>query len=219
MLDEEKKMLETFFMDLTAAINKVAAETGSPNEAPIHLYFFSRQERDHLMKAVCRQQSVMSAPAVRDLLGLRQAIDQPMFSILQDEVVHRKALRFHSYGLLPVLEQACFFGHENWTVKRQDGTKVNLHQVFNDGFFNYQLPYLRKPDGTISFPGKKLEHKDGFYPARARFSDQIPIEYIWGAKNRLACTKTKLSTRFCWKSTSGAIIPIEHGAYLMKNLT
>jgi hypothetical protein len=112
-IEEERRLMERFFLGLTQAITRVANEVSSPDEAPIHLYFFSRQERDFLMKSVCRQPSLMSARAVRDLLGLRQAIDQPMFSILQDEVQHRKALKFHSYGLLPLLEQACFLTATN----------------------------------------------------------------------------------------------------------
>jgi hypothetical protein len=184
-LDEEKVLLEAFFTSLTDAIQKVANEAGSPDEAPIHLYFFSRQERDILMKAVRRQPSLISARAVRDLLGLRQAIDQPMFSILQDEVQHRKALKFHSYGLLPILEQAAYFDRKNWVVKRKDGTSVDLSLVFRDGLFNYALPFNRNPDGSIAFLRDELVHKDGYYPARARFGDQLPIEYIWGAKGRL----------------------------------
>ena len=184
-LDEEKKLMEKFFQDLTQAITKVANEVGSPDEAPIHLYFFSRQERDVLMKSVCRQPSLMSARAVRDLLGLRQAIDQPMFSILQDEVQHRKALKFHSSGLLPILEQASFFDRKQWTAKRKDGSLVDLSLVFRDGFFNYSLPYHRNPDDSISFLGDEYRQKDGYYPARARFGDQLPIEYLWGAKGRL----------------------------------
>ncbi len=118
-LDEEKKLLEAFFQELTQAITKVANEVGSPDEAPIHLYFFSRGESDTLMEAVRRQPSLISARAVRDLLGLRQAIDQPMFSILQDEVLHRKALRFHSSGILPILDQASFFDNNNLDGKTQ----------------------------------------------------------------------------------------------------
>ncbi|MGD6851081.1 MAG: DEAD/DEAH box helicase [Candidatus Bathyarchaeia archaeon] len=182
-LDEEQKLMEAFFKDLTDAITKVAKEVGSPYEAPIHLYFFSRQERDVLMKAVCRQPSLISAQAVRDLLGLRQAIDQPMFSIIQDEVVHRKALRYHSSGLLPILDQACFFDRGQWRVKRKDGSIVDLALVFRDGLFNYSLPFHRNPDGTIGF--LKEGPNDGYYPARARFGDQLPIEYLWGAKGRL----------------------------------
>lgn len=182
-IDEERAMMEAFFKGLTEAITKVANAVGSPEEAPIHLYFFSRQERDVLMKAVCRQPSLISARAVRDLLGLRQAIDQPMFSILQDEVAHRKALRFHSSGLLPILEQACFFDRNQWKAKRKDGTIVDLAMVFRDGFFNYSLPFHRNKDGTIAF--LKEGKNDGYYPARARFGDQIPIEYLWGAKGRL----------------------------------
>ena len=74
-LKEERKLLEDFFQELTQAITKVANEVGSPVKAPIHLYFFSRQERDALMKTVCRQPTLLSAMAIRDLLGLRQAID------------------------------------------------------------------------------------------------------------------------------------------------
>jgi hypothetical protein len=182
-LEEERKLMEAFFQDLTAAIIEVANEVDSPDEAPIHLYFFSRQERDILMKSVCRQPSLMSAQAVRDLLGLRQAIDQPMFSILQDEVQNRKALKFHSSGLLPILESVSYFERSQWRVKRKDGTTVDLSQIFRDGLFNYSLPYRRNPDCSISF--LKEGHNDGYYPARARFGDQLPIEYIWAAKGRL----------------------------------
>jgi hypothetical protein len=186
-LDEERKLLERFFKDTSDAIVKIANEVGSPDEAPIHLYFFSRNERDGLMKAVRRQPTLMSARAVRDLLGLRQAIDQPMFSIIQDEVVHRKALRFHSSGILPILEQCGYFENKQWIMKRKDGTIVDLRLVFKDGFFNYSLPFRRSNGSAISFILSFDEYnlRDGFYPARARFGNQIPIEYFWGAKGRL----------------------------------
>lgn len=184
-LEAEQKLLEAFFKDLTEAITKVAVDVGSPDEAPIHLYFFSRGERDVLMEAVRRHSTLMGAMAIRDLLGLRQAIDQPMFSILQDEVVHRKALKFHSTGLLPILEQASYFDSKNWTVTRKDRTQANLKLIFRDGFFNYTLPYHSNPDGTIAFLQEKHGQHDGFYPARARFGDQLPIEYLWGVKGRL----------------------------------
>ena len=182
-IGEEKKLLEEFFKDLTQAITKVANDVDSPDQAPLHLYFFSRQERDALMKAVCRQPALVEAHAIRDLLGLRQAIDQPMFSILQDEVQHRKALRFHSSGLLPILEQANYADRNQWRVTRKDGTLVDLAMVFRDGLFNYALPYRKNPNGTLTF--LKTGTPDGYYPARARFSDQLPIEYLWGAKGRL----------------------------------
>jgi AAA domain/PD-(D/E)XK nuclease superfamily len=191
-LDEEKKLLETFFQGLTVAITKVATEVGSPDEVPIHLYFFSRGERDALMEAVRRQPSLMGAMAIRDLLGLRQAIDQPMFSILQDEVVHRKALKYHSTGLLPILEQSTFFENKAWLATRKDGSTVDLRLVFRDGLFNYSLPFKRNPDGLIHFLDDGYGHIDGYYPARARFGNQIPIEYLWAAKNRLDNYPTKV---------------------------
>ncbi len=183
-LDEENRLMEEFFRDLTGAITKVANEIGSPDQAPIHLYFFSHQERDALMKAVCRS-SLIGAKAVRDLLGLRQAIDQPMFSIIQDEIRNRKALRYHSPGLLPILEQATCFKHQDWQAKRKDGTTADLYRVFQQGFFSYTLPFKRNPDESIVFLHEFGAKNDGFYPAKARFGDQLPIEYFWGVKNRL----------------------------------
>ncbi|HLN90011.1 MAG TPA: hypothetical protein VK253_08095, partial [Candidatus Binatia bacterium] len=192
-LDEEKKLLETFFQNLTAAITKIATEVGSPDEVPIHLYFFSRGERDQLMEAVRRHPTLMGAMAIRDLLGLRQAIDQPMFSIIQDEVLHRKALKFHSTGLLPILEQSSFFDSKiAWNATRKDGSTVDLRLVFRDGLFNYSLPFSRNTDGTIHFLDNGYGRKDGYYPARARFGNQIPIEYLWAAKNRLDNYESKV---------------------------
>ena len=184
-LDEEKNLLESFFRALTQAITRVANEIGSPDEAPIHLYFFSRRERDNLMRSVCRQPSLFGAKAIRDLLGLRQAIDQPMFSILQDEVQHRKALKFHSYGLLPILDQAGYFDYKQWITKRKDDSSVNLKSVFRDGYFNYSREYKKNSDGSITFLREFKGRYDGYYPARAKFGDQLPIEYIWGVKGRL----------------------------------
>ncbi len=187
-VEEEKNLLEAFFINLTEAINKVAVEVGSPDEAPIHLYFYTRQERDHLMEAVRRHSLYMTtAHAVQDLLGLRQAIDQPMFSIIQDEIMLRKAVGYHSTGILPVLKQCCFFDSNQWTVNRKDGSRLDMRLTFRDGFFNFEMPYARVPSGAMSFilSSDDMRRKDGYYPARARFGNQIPIEYIWGAKGRL----------------------------------
>lgn len=192
-IEEERKLLEAFFEELTRVINTVAVEAGSPDEAPMHLYFYTRQERDHLMDAVRRHSSLSSANAVQDLLGLRQAIDQPMFSILQDEILLRKAVGYHSPGLLPVLKKCCFFDANEWQTKRTDGSILDLRLAFRDGFFNFELPYTRLPSGGISFiiGSNDLRRKEGYYPARARFGDQIPIEYIWGAKGRLDTTQVE----------------------------
>ena len=192
-VNEERNMLEKFFASVVNAINQIAAEVGSPDEAPIHLYFYTQHERDTLMEAVRRQPTLMSARAVRDLLGLRQAIDQPMFSIVQSEVLMRKAAGYHSTGLLPVLEQCSYFDRNQWMARRTDGSLVDMRTVFRDGFFNYSLPYKRNEDCSISFVlgSDDARHKDGYYPARARFGNQIPIEYIWATKGRLEDHKEK----------------------------
>ena len=115
-----------------------------------------------------------------------------MFSILQDEIMLRKAVRYHSTGILPILKQAGFFDVKQWVVKRKDGSLLDLWRVFRDGFFNFEMPYTRNPDGSISFLlGDDARKQEGYYPARARFGNQIPIEYLWAAKGRLESSNEK----------------------------
>ena len=195
-VDEERCLLQAFFTELTEAVNKLAVEVGSPDEAPIHLYFYTRQERDHLMDAVRRHSSLVTANAVRDLLGLRQAIDQPMFSIVQDELLLRKAIGYPSTGLIPVLKQSSYFNSNQWVINRKDGSQLDPRRVFYDGFFNFDMPYTKNPDDSMSFLiGSDLRRKDGYYPARARFGNQIPIEYLWAAKGRLDSNQEKAQAR------------------------
>ena len=78
-------------------------------------------------------------------------------------------------------------------MKRKDGTLADLRTIFRDGLFNYSLPFTRNQDGTVSFLHgfEDRRRKDGSYPARAQFGNQIPIEYIWAAKGRLDNSKEK----------------------------
>jgi hypothetical protein len=75
------------------------------------------------------------------------------------------------------------FDRNEWRVTRKDGTIADLSLIFRDGLFNYSLPFRRNPDCSISF--LKEGHHNGYYPARARFGDQLPIEYLWAVKGRL----------------------------------
>ncbi len=190
---QERGLLEAFFEDLVNAVKNIAEQVGSPDEAPIHLYFYTRKERDNLMEAVRRHSLFMkTAHAVQDLLGLRQAIDQPMFSVIQDEIMLRKAVGYVSNGLLPILKQCGNFDRYRWVDKRKDGSQVDLYRVFYDGFFNFEMPYARTPTGSMSFIlMSDNRQREGNYPARARFGNQIPIEYLWAAKDRLDSNQEK----------------------------
>lgn len=193
----EGELMADFFEQLFRTIEVISS---GDDDAAVHLYFFSRMERDSLMEGVKRQigqWDAQSFGAIRDLLGLRQAIDQPMVSILQDELQDRFSLQFTSTGLLPILDQAyngdcrcgCgddtpWFETNQWTVEREDGTEIDLWSVFSRNFFNYRVTYRRDDDGEMVI-NPNIKEEDGWYLARARFDDQLPLEYIWAALGRL----------------------------------
>lgn len=209
----EGDLLADFFKRLFRAVDAIS---GNNREAAIHLYFFSQMERDSLMDGVKRhigEWDAESFGAIRDLLGLRQAIDQPMVSILQDELQDRFSLQFTSTGLFPILDQAynedcrcgCgdeipYFETDQWTVEREDGTEVDLWSTFHRNFFNYRVTYRRNEDGEMVID-PQVEDEDGWYPARARFDDQLPLEYIWAALGKLD-TDWATSPRQKWEIRS-----------------
>lgn len=189
---EERELLSRFFTQLFENIEAIATLSGQGEEAPVHFYFYTQQERDTLFEAVRRHESLPEAKAVRDLLGLRAGIDQQMVSILQTEVTQRYALRTPSTGLLPVadqlspppwMEESSKLDTFTLEYTRSDGTEVDLKTAFREKLFNYRVPMDRSAGGPILYPrGNTGEKTDTFYSARARFDASIPLEYIWGAE-------------------------------------
>ena len=133
----------------------------------------------------------------------------------------RKAVGYHSTGLLPILKQCGFFDNQQWTVKRKDGSSLNLRMVFRDGFFNFELPYTQNPRrfNVLHAGTDDPRRREGYYPARARFGNQIPIEYIWAAKGRLTAAKRRASPKSWLKNEYGATTRITPGESADEDLT
>jgi hypothetical protein len=77
-----------------------------------------------------------------------------------------------------------YFEPDRWRVQHEDDTEVNLWSVFSQNFFNYRVTYRRGEDGEMVID-PHVDDEDGWYPARARFDDQLPLEYIWAALGEL----------------------------------
>lgn len=193
--DIEGEVLAVAIEDLFDAIDTLGAGMGI-DEAPIHFYVYTSTEYETLVDAVTRQ-DVPGATVVRDLLGLRAAIngrgdgardqnDQAMVSIVQNELQDRKALGVPTAGLLPALDicdadEDTLYQH-NWTYRRSDGEKVDLEAAFEFKVFDYVVAYER------AAPGLRLyaeDDRDGYYPSRPRSGAELPLEYVWAAHDVL----------------------------------
>jgi broad-specificity NMP kinase len=181
---QESELLESFFDKLFGAIQTMGSLTGQRGDAPVHLYFYTSQERDALMDSVKRHSGLPEANSVRDLLGLRSGVDQSMVSVLQDEIKDRLALKTVSSGILHVLEQTYpddeyRMDWEDWKFETSDGEKIQLRDAFYHRLFDYSVPFDRTSGGIDLSPDNDAE---GFYAARGRFDAQIPLEYVWACE-------------------------------------
>ena len=77
-----------------------------------------------------------------------------------------------------------YFEPDRWRVQHEDDTEVNLWSVFSQNFFNYRVTYRRGEDSEMVID-PHVDDEDDWYPARARFDDQLPLEYIWAALGEL----------------------------------
>lgn len=197
-LDVEGDLLEPFFEQLIEAIQDTKAKIGGGvDEGYVHLYTYSTQERDALMEGVQRQSSVFGSSAVRDLLGLREGLDQPMVSVVHNDITSRLTLRYPGTGLIQTVEQMQafaddsyphrWFSNDDWEADI-DGKRVDLREVFRTGLFEGKRAFVNDGDSIRLLLGDEDdpdEEPDGFYPLYNRFGNQIPLEYLWAARGEL----------------------------------
>jgi len=207
-LEEERNLLLTFFDKLFDAIEMVSEHAGREEDAPMHIYLYSPLERDQLIEAIRRHPELAGAEEIRDLFGFRDEIDQAMVSTLQDEIDNRVAVRYPVTGLVPVAEHMRqrfhggsdwlgneetdgadgWFGDDDWKVSHDASniesgpTNVDLRRVFYHEFFNYESRYEYE-DGELELQLDSTESTYNYYPSRARFGSQIPLEYVWAARD------------------------------------
>lgn len=184
----EAELLESVFSEVFAAIQTVANEMDgvSVEEAPVHWYFYSLDEREAIVDAIERYPDNSVIRAAQDVFGLRSSIDQSMVSIVQSEIQERLALPVNNPGILPVKEylspSQSFFAQSDWTYTRTDGTEINLRNAFRHRLFDFYVPYVVGESGITLYPA---DEPDGYYPSRARQGSHIPLEYIWTALGRM----------------------------------
>ena len=196
-LAAESELLESFFERLFYTIREVQTEINQGTKGYVHLYTYSGQERDALMEAVKRQPAVFGSTAVRDLLGLRKGIDQPMVSVVHNDITDRLALRYPGTGLIQTVDQMeafaggsynrRYFSHDDWEVEI-GGRTVDLTSIFRTGLFEGQRAYVEQNDSIRLLLGDEDDPEadpDGFYPLYNRFGNQIPLEYLWAARGKL----------------------------------
>ncbi|MFA4668219.1 AAA domain-containing protein [Pyrococcus kukulkanii] len=164
-LEEEEKMLGKFFRELIDAIKDLS----SSEDIYLHLYFYTRGQRESLIDALRRHHDLWWSKPIRAILSLRRAIDWEGFSILTDELIERHALPFaQGLGIIP--------------VSIQFGYKWRDNELFEDVFkilawkSNGKL-YLGKLESVTRWDPLR----DPLYPVINRDDAELPFTPFWKA--------------------------------------
>ncbi len=155
--DEEGALLQDWVTSVFLAL----AECASGDAACIHFYLYDRQGQGALLDSLARHLERLGAlPSFHDLLTRSPALEQAMVSFLAEEVRQRQNLGLLGHSLpLVALRLGFDWSFEGWDLRQEFRARV---------FDNHR----QLPDGT-------------WYESAARFSSQVPLEYAYGAWNRL----------------------------------
>lgn len=165
--EDERAFVEAFVAEVIASVVSVAVPTPDGKaEAPIHVIFWDRFAWGVMLEALARHsEDVLAATPLFDLLSSSPAMTSPLATFLSDEVRQHLNLPLLCQTLQTVAPRV----RHDWD--RQEP----LREIFRGRFFDAQ-----KKDET-----GELGDQAGFYTGRARFNNQIPLEYFYAAWEEL----------------------------------
>lgn len=199
----ERHLVESFLEDLFSTIQYMGELTNQSDNAPLHFYFYERAERESLVEVLRRNEAAGTglASSFRDLLSMKEGVDQKMVSFIEPEIEQRLARNEFSTGLVQQFRNIFPFEdrvkvtQSDWKFLDSEGEEHDLTRVFNHKLFNTSTRFNQKDVGLELFVEENPDdpfddsEPDGWYPVRSRFGAQIPLEYIWGCKEIEAFTE------------------------------
>lgn len=171
----EAALVQSF---LSEVMESIVDEAGT-SPAPVHFYFWSRDDLRHLIEA-CSRGGAPLLDALTHLLGCREPLEQLIYSCLREEVYSRYATGWTGQGLV-VAASLRWFGKRYHWVRELDGRPVPLDRLFHQDLFDFRAPLALRPDGEWAGEGEDGQRHE--FEVRARFHDGLPVPYwhaIWG---------------------------------------
>jgi len=199
----ERNLISDFLEDLFSTIQYMGELTNQGDSAPLHFYFYERAEREKLVEVLRRNEASGSglASSFRDLISMKEGVDQKMVSFLEPEIETRFARNEFSTGIVQQFRNIFPFDdkvkvtQKDWKFDDADGEEHDLTRVFSHRLFNTSTRYKQQDVGLELFVEEDSDdpfddsEPDGWYPVRSRFGAQIPLEYIWGCEEIEAFTE------------------------------
>ncbi|MDP9023939.1 MAG: hypothetical protein M3N13_01010, partial [Candidatus Eremiobacteraeota bacterium] len=171
----ERQLISSFFGKVVDAI----AERADGAVVIPHFYVWSKTEIKRMVEACARAGSALLS-SLRELLGCREALEQIIFSSLQDEVDTRFALGWTGRGLGVVTSLSWFGRRYHWN-RMLGGNVVQLDRAFTQDIFDFKTTLDVGADGEFVERDQGVQ-KD-LYEIRSRFNDSLTAPYwraYWG---------------------------------------
>lgn len=200
--ESESDLINSGVSDMYETIKFLADFAGHGKNTALHFYIYDRNSYEKLYESVKRhEESSETVSSFRDLLDMREGVDQKMVSIVQDEIENRMAVKDVDTSIQSIVQRMYPNNDKNkveeddWFIKDSDGNKVDLREAYKQYMFDNSTPisYSEGEEWNAEVLNR-YENKeyDSFYNVAPRSGSQIPIEYLW-ASNDIGMLDTEWS--------------------------
>lgn len=187
----EMELLEEFISEMYDTIDFLADFAGHGANTPLHFYFYDNMDLDNLYESVIRhEEDSQIIESFRGLLDSREGIDQPMVSVVHDDIKSRMALKDMDTSL-PALVERTYpeddnnkIENDDWMYRDENGNEVDLKVAYEDGIFDTDIP-IKYGEGSYSVLNENDNNRDydSFYKIVPMEGSQIPVEYLWASED------------------------------------
>lgn len=164
--DIERDLIQRWTQQvITATVTMAAPDHEGESRAPIHLVFWNRRSQSQLLNGLARHfETVLGSTPLYDFITQRAAFDTGIASYLEEEIRD-----FRNYPLLcQSLQSVAIFRKFDWNRPEP------FRKIFRSRMFDY-----------IGNLNRDREAEPDWFYSRARYSSEIPLEYAYGAWDRL----------------------------------
>lgn len=190
----EEQLLDEAMSDMINSVQLMAGMTNQSRRAAVHFYMYTESEQEAFEEALSRHAESSSAVrSVRELFDQRAGIDQEMVSTVLPEIENRMAVKQPDHSIGSMVEYLypnsdddphAEFSYTDWEMTLSSGETLNLSDAYRQQTFDSTVP-IKYQDGCAEVLTRDGVSKDAdeFYPLVPRTGAQIPIEYLWAAKD------------------------------------
>lgn len=191
----ERELLESSISDMYETISFLADFASHGERSAVHFYIYDRNSYDSLYDSILEHETDSEmVSSFRRIMDMREGIDQKMFSIVEEEISSRMAVKDVDTSITSVVERMYpsedtqKVTDDDWEIQDSTGREFSIKDAYKQNMFDNKMPVKQSESDLwnakiLNDNSNNRTKPDTFYNLSPDSGSQIPIEYLWGSED------------------------------------